>query len=44
LKSTVAKIDEIVKAGAVGPEHAEFLQKTGVALMTLASRRPKSEK
>ena len=27
-----------------GPEHAEFLQKTGVALMTLASRRPKSEK
>ena len=44
LKSTVAKLDEIVKAGAVGPEHAEFLQKTGVALMTLASRRPKSEK
>jgi hypothetical protein len=44
LKSTVAQLDDIVKDGAVGPEHAQFLQKTGVALMTLASRRPRSEK
>jgi hypothetical protein len=44
LKATVAKLDEIVRSGAVGSEHAEFLQKTGVALMTLASRKPRSEK
>ncbi len=44
LKATVAKLDEIVKTGAVGPEHGEFLQKTGVTLMTLASRRPKGDK
>jgi hypothetical protein len=43
LKSTVARLDEIVKSGAVGPEHSEFLQKTGASLMTLSARRPKGK-
>lgn len=43
LQAGVARLDEIVKAGAIGPEHTEFLQKIRVSLMGLASRRPKSE-
>jgi hypothetical protein len=44
LKAGVAKIDEILKAGAIGPGDAEALQMMGVALMTVAARRPKGEK
>lgn len=43
LKSAVARLDEIVKGGAVTAEHGEFLQKVRVSLMGLASRRPRDK-
>jgi len=44
LKAGLAKIDEILKAGVVAPADSEALQNMGVALLSLAARRPKSEK
>jgi hypothetical protein len=41
LKASLARLDEIVQGGKLGPEHTEFLQKMGATVMALASRRPK---
>jgi hypothetical protein len=44
LKAGLARIDEVLKAGAITPADTEALQSMGVTLMTLAGRKPKGEK
>jgi hypothetical protein len=44
VKAGLARIDEILKAGAITPADSQALQTMGLQLMTLAARKPKSEK
>jgi hypothetical protein len=44
IRTGLAKIDDILKAGVVTPADAELFRTMGLQLMTLASRRPKGEK
>jgi len=44
LKAGLAKVDEILKVGAITPEDTQALQSMGVTLMALAGLKPKGEK
>jgi hypothetical protein len=44
LKTGLAKSDEILKTGTITPADTKTLQRMGLTLLTLASRKPKAEK